>query len=312
MLPRPTFVCPETAEAAAIADRLSNALRTFTARMRMIGHFGVGTLSGDLTLTRSHAQFGAIDPGGASRTITLPTATDGEFIVGRNTADAAGENLVVQNPAAVTLSTIPPGGTAIFACEDTTWFVLFESWSGSIDANGFPLVLDADADTSLTASTDDQIDVTIAGAIDFVLTANTFTASSGSTIATNTIAETTAANGVAIDGLTIKDASVRPTVHADPGNGGAIPVTSSGVCGLTSAGAETRTLAIPVFKGQRLTLYCDTYVGDIVVTVASAINVANNTIMTFGAASEAIELVGVSVGGTLCWQVGWNDGVGLT
>jgi hypothetical protein len=44
------------------------------------------------------------------------------------------------------------------------------------------LVLDADGDTSITADTDDQIDIKIAGADDFQFTANTFTAQSGSSI----------------------------------------------------------------------------------------------------------------------------------
>lgn len=101
-------------------------------------------------------------------------------------------------------------------------------------------------------------------------------------------------------------------VIADPGDAGAIPVTRSGVCALTSAGAETRTLAIPTFLGQRLTLVCDTYVGDIVVATSTAVNVANNNRLTFGAVSEALELVAVSVAGALVWQIGWNDGVGLT
>lgn len=73
------------------------------------------------------------------------------------------------------------------------------------DVNGLKIVLDADADTSITADTDDQIDIELSGADDFRFTANTFTALSGSTIAANTIAETTAANGVAVDGLTIRD-----------------------------------------------------------------------------------------------------------
>lgn len=83
---------------------------------------------------------------------------------------------------------------------------------GKVDLNGVAggLILDADADTHLGASTDDQIDVTVAGAIDFQITANTLTAVSGSTIATNTIAETTAANGVAVDGLRLKDATINP------------------------------------------------------------------------------------------------------
>ena len=55
---------------------------------------------------------------------------------------------------------------------------------GTLDVNGQELILDADADTSITADTDDQIDIRIAGADDFQFTANTFTAQSGSTITT--------------------------------------------------------------------------------------------------------------------------------
>jgi hypothetical protein len=58
---------------------------------------------------------------------------------------------------------------------------------GAIDMNGVELVLDADADTTITADTDDQIDIKIAGADDFQFTANTFTAQSGSTITTPTL-----------------------------------------------------------------------------------------------------------------------------
>ena len=77
----------------------------------------------------------------------------------------------------------------------------------SKDLNGSELILDADADTTITADTDDQIDIRIAGADDFQFTANTLTALSGSTIATNTIAETTGASGVTVDGLLIKDST---------------------------------------------------------------------------------------------------------
>jgi len=54
--------------------------------------------------------------------------------------------------------------------------------TNTIDMNAGELILDADADTSITASTDDQIDIRIAGADDFQFTANTFTALSGSTV----------------------------------------------------------------------------------------------------------------------------------
>ena len=72
--------------------------------------------------------------------------------------------------------------------------------------------------------------------------------------------------------------------------------------------------------GQTLTLYCGTYVGDIVVTTYLAdaatkvpCNVANNNTLTFGAVSEAMGLVAVTTGAsTLVWQITWNAAVGLT
>jgi len=54
---------------------------------------------------------------------------------------------------------------------------------GSLDLDGEKLILDANANTSITADTDDQIDIEIAGADDFQFTANTFTILSGSTVA---------------------------------------------------------------------------------------------------------------------------------
>ena len=51
-----------------------------------------------------------------------------------------------------------------------------------VDLNANELIIDLDADTSITADTDDQIDIKIAGADDFTFTANTFTALSGSSI----------------------------------------------------------------------------------------------------------------------------------
>ena len=52
----------------------------------------------------------------------------------------------------------------------------------SVDMNGTELILDEDADTSIHASSDDQIDIKLAGADDFQFTANNFTVLSGSTL----------------------------------------------------------------------------------------------------------------------------------
>jgi len=73
----------------------------------------------------------------------------------------------------------------------------------SADLNGQALILDADADTTITADTDDQIDIRIAGADDFRFTANTLTALSGSTIAAQALTGTTGIFSSDVTGLTL-------------------------------------------------------------------------------------------------------------
>jgi hypothetical protein len=82
---------------------------------------------------------------------------------------------------------------------------------GAYDLNGGELILDADADTSITADTDDQIDIKIAGADDFQFTANTFTAQSGSTIAAQALTATT----VTASGIVKTDDTTEATSTTD-------------------------------------------------------------------------------------------------
>ena len=88
-----------------------------------------------------------------------------------------------------------------------------------LDVNGGELVLDADGDTSITADTDDQIDIKIAGADDFQMTANTFSVLSGSTLNIDsgaTIANSGTATGFGGGGLASGD-----VIPADDGSVGA-------------------------------------------------------------------------------------------
>jgi hypothetical protein len=87
----------------------------------------------------------------------------------------------------ITFTTAPASGASIFIVE------ISGAVGGPLDSdlNGTELILDADGDTSITADTDDQIDIKIAGADDFSFTANTFTAASGSTIAAQALTATT-------------------------------------------------------------------------------------------------------------------------
>lgn len=94
----------------------------------------------------------------------------------------------------------------------------------------------------------------------------------------------------------------------DPGNAGAIPVTRSGCVPIVTAGAETRTLAVPTFINQRLTIYFQTKVGNCVITSSQAINVAGNTTITLTAVGQTTQLVAAYNGTALRWRVLENDG----
>ena len=71
-----------------------------------------------------------------------------------------------------------PSGATVANSGTATGFVT----AGALDLNGAVLTVDLDGDTTITADTDDQIDIAIAGADDFQMTANTFTILSGSTL----------------------------------------------------------------------------------------------------------------------------------
>lgn len=131
--------------------------------------------------------------------------------------------------------------------------------AGLHDFNGTEVILDADADTTITADTDDQIDIKINNADDFKFTANTFTALSGSTIATNTISETTAASGVTIDSVLLKDGEINLVTggniqvnSADPKRGIYVPAsamypsTTAGCAALTQVESTTNDVNIKV------------------------------------------------------------------
>ena len=87
--------------------------------------------------------------------------------------------------------------------------------SSTLDVNGNELILDADADTSITADTDDQIDIKIANADDFRFTANSFNALSGSSIVVDSGATLTL-NGTAGAGLVGKQSIWIPATAMYP------------------------------------------------------------------------------------------------
>lgn len=105
-----------------------------------------------------------------------------------------------------------------------------------------------------------------------------------------------------------------PTVIADPDDAGAIPVTRSGVCALTTGGtAETRTLADPDQAGLMITITLDVDGGgNAVVTVATDFDDSGDNTITFADAGETITLIATQIAGSPVWRLVENDGAALS
>jgi len=104
-----------------------------------------------------------------------------------------------------------------------------------------------------------------------------------------------------------------PVAVADPGDGGAIPVTRSASIALTTTGVDdTRTLAIPGVAGITLAISLDVDAGNAVITAAGTINTTGNNTITMEDAGDIIVLTAVQVAGALVWRVTGNDTCGLS
>lgn len=81
----------------------------------------------------------------------------------------------------------------------------------------------------------------------------------------------------------INSRGVEPYIIPDPGDGGTIDVSRSGILEITTAGAETRTLPDPTFRGQQLDIVMVTRVGNCVITASSPVNQTGHTTLTLSA-----------------------------
>jgi hypothetical protein len=163
---------------------------------------------GDATESTSVARHAVIKLTGTitgNSIVTVPDSIEKVYIVTNGTSGAY----------TVQFKTASGTGITFGVSEKTTRLVYSDGtnlvdagFGGSLDLEGRELVLDADGDTTITADTDDQIDIKIAGADDFRFTANTFTALSGSTIVAPTITASTAFVPDASDGAALGTSSL--------------------------------------------------------------------------------------------------------
>jgi len=135
---------------------------------------------GDSTESTSIARHAVIKLTGSitgNQIVTIPDSIEKVFIITNGTSGAFTVQVKTASGSGVTFG-VSEKTTKLLYSDGTN--IVDAGFSGGTDLDGKELVLDADGDTSLTADTDDQIDIKIAGADDFRFTANTFTALSGS------------------------------------------------------------------------------------------------------------------------------------
>ncbi len=167
------------------------------------GTTALSITDGDATESTSVARHAVIKLTGTitgNSIVTVPDSIEKVYIVTNGTSGAY----------TVQFKTASGTGITFGVSEKTTRLVYSDGtnlvdagFGGSLDIEGRELVLDADGDTTITADTDDQIDIKIAGADDFQFTANTFTAQSGSTIAAQALTATTIVASSTVQGTTI-------------------------------------------------------------------------------------------------------------
>ena len=122
------------------------------------------------------------------------------------------------------------------------------------DLEGNEFILDDDGDTTITADTDDQIDIKIAGADDFKFTANTFHALDGSTVliggqSSDSVGGATC--NLQLEGTSTADSSISLKCNT---NGTTAPTIRFGKSRGTSVGSDTVVqdgdeLGVIVFSG---------------------------------------------------------------
>ena len=168
-------------------SNVNNAARELMGHMRDMyeqlgdGYFEFGDGDGTYTVARGDAD-----------TITITSASDisSVYFAGRKIRITDGganvvEGTIASSSHSSTTQTVNLTGISLASGTPTKVELGIDT-----AAFGGKVILDDDGDTYIEAPTDDTIDIYVAGAKDFVITANTFTAESGSTIAAQALTAT--------------------------------------------------------------------------------------------------------------------------
>ena len=140
---------------------------------------------------------------GSDTTFTLskaPFSANTLIVVINNVIQRPTTNFTVSGTTLTIVGTAVADGDVIYAIH--TSGAVPSTLASKVDVNGLSdgVVLDADADTTISADTDDQIDIKIAGADDIKITANKFELLSGTSLDMDGLSTKVAAGDVIFQG----------------------------------------------------------------------------------------------------------------
>jgi hypothetical protein len=154
--------------------------------------FVTDSFTGDTTFTLSKAPF----------------SEDGLIVVINNVIQRPTTNFTVSGTTLTIVGTAVADGDVIYAIH--TSGAVPSTLASKVDVNGLSdgVVLDADADTTISADTDDQIDIKIAGADDIKITANKFELLTGTSLDMDGLSTSVAAGDVSFQAGTTGNQTV--------------------------------------------------------------------------------------------------------
>ena len=140
---------------------------------------------------------------GSATTFTLsqaPFNEQGLIVVINNVIQQPTTNYTVSGTTLTIVGTAVASGDVIYARHTGVALPIGEANALDLQGQSDKLILDADADTTISADTDDQIDIKIAGADDIKITANKFELLSGTSLDMDGLSTKVAAGDVMFQG----------------------------------------------------------------------------------------------------------------
>jgi len=257
---------------------------------------------GDSTESTSIARHAVIKLTGSitgNQVVTVPDSIEKVFIVTNGTSGAFTVQFKTVSGTGITFG-VSEKTTKLFYSDGTN--IVDAGFSGGTDLDGKELILDADGDTSLTADTDDQIDIKIGGTDQIKLVDGAIVP-----VTDNDIDLGTASlefKDAFFDGTVTADAFAGPLTGNVTGNvsGTAATVTTAAQSNITSLGTlTTLTVDNVITNGSTIGHTSDTdliTLADGVVTVAGELDAATGDFSGDVDVDGTLEADAITINGT--------------